>query len=42
MTKTARDTICLWYERDAGEAARFYARTLPDTSVGAVHRGPGD
>jgi len=42
MTKIARNTICLWYERDAEEAARFYARTFPDSSVGAVHRAPGD
>ncbi len=42
MTKIAKNTICLWYERDAEEAARFYARTFPDSSVGAVHRAPGD
>ncbi len=39
MTK---NTICLWYERDAEEAARFYARTFPDSAVGAVHRAPAD
>ena len=42
MVKPAKNTICLWYERDAEEAARFYARTFPDSSVGAVHRAPGD
>ena len=42
MTKLAKNTICLWYDRDAEEAARFYARTFPDSSVGAVHRAPGD
>ncbi|MGJ7461514.1 VOC family protein [Halomonas sp. MA07-2] len=42
MTTIAKNTICLWYERDAEEAARFYARTFPDSSVGAVHRAPGD
>lgn len=42
MPKRAKNTICLWYERDAEEAARFYARTFPDSSVGAVHRAPGD
>jgi len=42
MTKPARNTICLWYDGDAEEAARFYARTFPDSSVGAVHRAPGD
>jgi 2-polyprenyl-6-hydroxyphenyl methylase/3-demethylubiquinone-9 3-methyltransferase len=39
MTK---NTICLWYERDAEAAARFYARTFPDSAVGAVHRAPSD
>jgi predicted 3-demethylubiquinone-9 3-methyltransferase (glyoxalase superfamily) len=38
----AKNTICLWYEHDAEEAARFYAKTFPDSSVGAVHRAPGD
>ena len=38
----AKNTICLWYERDALEAARFYAEVFPDSSVGAVHRAPGD
>src|SRR3954470_7987764 len=38
----AKNTICLWYERDAEEAARFYARTFPQSSVGAVHRAPAD
>ncbi len=38
----AKNTICLWYNGDAEEAARFYARTFPDSSVDAVHRAPGD
>ena len=42
MTTIAKNTICLWYECDAEEAARFYAKTFPDSSVGAVHRAPGD
>ena len=42
MTKIAKTTICLWYERDAEEAARFYAKTFPDSSIGAVHRAPSD
>src|SRR5947207_5266721 len=42
MTKPAKNTICLWYDKDAEEAARFYAKTFPDSSVGAVHRAPGD
>ena len=42
MTKPAKNTICLWYDGDAEDAARFYAKTFPDSSVGAVHRAPGD
>jgi 2-polyprenyl-6-hydroxyphenyl methylase/3-demethylubiquinone-9 3-methyltransferase len=42
MLKPAKNTICLWYDRDAEEAARFYARTFPDSSVGEVQRAPGD
>ena len=40
--KIAKNTVCLWYERDAEEAARFYARTFPDSSLDAVHRAPAD
>ena len=43
MTKRpAKNTVCLWYNHDAEEAARFYAKTFPDSSVGAVHRARGD
>ena len=42
MTKHAKNTICLWYDGDAEEAARFYARTFPDSSVDAVLTAPGD
>jgi 2-polyprenyl-6-hydroxyphenyl methylase/3-demethylubiquinone-9 3-methyltransferase len=42
MAKRAKNTICLWFDRDAEEAARFYAATFPDSSVGAVFRAPGD
>ena len=35
-------TLCLWYDKDAEEAAAFYAATFPDSRVGAVHRAPGD
>ena len=38
----AKNTICLWYVKDAEAAARFYAETFPDSSVGAVHRAPSD
>ncbi|NCJ07902.1 VOC family protein [Synechococcales cyanobacterium C] len=42
MTNIAKNRICLWYERDAEEAARFYGKTFPNSSVGAVHLAPGD
>jgi 2-polyprenyl-6-hydroxyphenyl methylase/3-demethylubiquinone-9 3-methyltransferase len=42
VKKIAKNTICLWYERDAEAAARFYASTFPDSSLDAVHRAPGD
>ncbi|GHC61139.1 VOC family protein [Neogemmobacter tilapiae] len=38
----AKNTICLWYEKDAEAAARFYAETFPDSAVLAVHRAPGN
>jgi predicted 3-demethylubiquinone-9 3-methyltransferase (glyoxalase superfamily) len=38
----AKNTICLWYDKDAEAAARFYAKTFPDSSVGAIHRAPTD
>jgi 2-polyprenyl-6-hydroxyphenyl methylase/3-demethylubiquinone-9 3-methyltransferase len=38
----SKNTICLWYDRDALDAAEFYAKTFPDSSVGTVHRAPGD
>ena len=36
----AKNTICLWYDKDAEAAARFYAETFPDSTVSAVHRAP--
>ncbi len=38
----AKNTICLWYNHNAEEAANFYARTFPDSRVIAVHRAPAD
>src|SRR5947209_15673010 len=35
-----KNTICLWYDKDAQEAARFYAATFPDSRVTAVHEAP--
>ncbi|WP_226687143.1 VOC family protein [Stutzerimonas stutzeri] len=39
---TSKNTICLWYDGTALEAATVYAETFPDSAVGAVHRAPGD
>ncbi|RJT25039.1 VOC family protein [Chakrabartia godavariana] len=39
---SAKNTICIWYDRDAEEAANFYASVFPDSHVGAVHRSPLD
>jgi 2-polyprenyl-6-hydroxyphenyl methylase/3-demethylubiquinone-9 3-methyltransferase len=39
---TSKNTLCLWYDGTALEAAEFYARTFPDSTVGAIHRAPGD
>lgn len=38
----AKNTICVWYDKDAEAAARFYAATFPDSAVTAVHRAPAD
>ena len=39
---TPKNTICLWFDKDALEAARFYAATFPDSEVTAVHKAPAD
>jgi hypothetical protein len=36
----AKNTICLWYDKDAEAAARFYAETFPNSAVGVAHRAP--
>lgn len=38
----AKNTICLWYDKDAEAAARWYAQTFPDSKVGRVSRAPAD
>ena len=37
-----KNTICLWFDKDAHEAARFYAATFTNSEVTAVHKAPGD
>ena len=38
----AKNTICLWYEREAEAAARFYVATFPDSRMGEVFHAPAD
>src|ERR1700750_1342939 len=38
----AKNTICVWYDKDAEAAARFYAETFPDSAVGTISRAPSD
>jgi len=38
----AKNTICLWYDKEAEAAARFYAEIFPDSAVTAVHHAPSD
>jgi predicted 3-demethylubiquinone-9 3-methyltransferase (glyoxalase superfamily) len=38
----AKNVICIWYDNDAEEAARFYAKTFPNSAVTAVNKAPGD
>jgi predicted 3-demethylubiquinone-9 3-methyltransferase (glyoxalase superfamily) len=37
-----KNTICIWYDKDAAAAARFYAEVFPDSAVTAIHRAPSD
>jgi predicted 3-demethylubiquinone-9 3-methyltransferase (glyoxalase superfamily) len=39
---TPKNTICLWFDKDAEGAARFYEKTFPDSKVTGVHRAPAD
>lgn len=42
MKSIHKNTICLWFEKDAYDAASFYAATFPDSKVGALHHAPSD
>jgi len=42
MVDRNKVNVCLWYERDAEQAANFYASTFPDSRVGQIQRAPGD
>jgi len=42
MSTRPKNTVCLWYDGDAEEAANFYAKTFPDSRVDQVDRAPAD
>src|SRR5262245_40902461 len=42
MATRPKDTICRWFDKGPEAAARFYAKTFPDSSVGKVHKAPAD
>lgn len=39
---TPKNMICIWYDKEALEAATFYAKTFPNSKVGNVHKAPSD
>ena len=39
---TPKNTICLWFDKDAQKAAEFYATTFPDSKVTGIHKAPSD
>jgi predicted 3-demethylubiquinone-9 3-methyltransferase (glyoxalase superfamily) len=41
-SKTPKNLVCLWYNKDALKAARFYAKTFPQSKVTAIHKAPAD
>ncbi len=42
MNTDNKNSVCLWFDGSAAEAAAFYAATFPDSSVGATLCAPGD
>ncbi|SFD61274.1 VOC family protein [Massilia yuzhufengensis] len=38
----SKNTVCLWFDGSALEAAQFYAATFPDSKVGSIFRAPSD
>ena len=42
MTNQPKNTVCLWFNEGAEEAAAFYAATFPDSKVTGVHKAPSD
>jgi predicted 3-demethylubiquinone-9 3-methyltransferase (glyoxalase superfamily) len=42
MTDKIEIATCLWFNKNAEEAAKFYAATFPNSRVTAVRKAPGD
>ena len=42
MTDTAKIKPCLWFNKNAEDAAKFYAATFPDSRITSIHKAPGD
>lgn len=42
MNTRPKNSICLWFDKDARAAAEFYVATFPDSRVVAVHKAPSD
>ncbi|MGC4074200.1 MAG: VOC family protein [Nibricoccus sp.] len=41
-TQTPKNLVCIWYDKDALKAAKFYAKTFPNSQVTGVHKAPAD
>jgi predicted 3-demethylubiquinone-9 3-methyltransferase (glyoxalase superfamily) len=39
---TPKNTVCLWFDKDALDAARFYAATFPNSEVTTIFKAPSD
>jgi 2-polyprenyl-6-hydroxyphenyl methylase/3-demethylubiquinone-9 3-methyltransferase len=42
MAETIKIAPCLWFNKNAEEAAKFYAATFPNSRVTAVNKSPTD
>lgn len=42
IARAPKNMVCIWYDHEAEEAARFYAGLFPDSAVTAIHHAPSD
>ena len=42
MIEKTRIATCLWFNKNAEEAAKFYAATFPESRIIAIHKSPSD